>query len=136
MTPQALPDDATRVITTIEPQNEIWISCLLGGDDANLSYTESISLRLTGPFQREAMNYALKEVYNRFEILRATFSEDGKEMHIHEGAELNTYFEDISDQNYGEQSSSLLSFEKQNSLQIFDLINGPLFRAALFKLKD
>jgi amino acid adenylation domain-containing protein len=136
MTPQTLPDNATRVITAIESQNEIWISCLLGGDDANLSYNESISLRLTGPFQWEAMDYALKEVYNRFEILRATFSEDGKEMHISEDAELNTCFEDISDQNYAEQSSTLLSFEKQNSLRIFDLINGPLFRTALFKLKD
>src|ERR1035438_3226041 len=132
MTPQTLPDNATRVITAIESQNEIWISCLLGGLYANLSYNESISLRLTGPFQWEAMDYALKEVYNRFEILRATFSEDGKEMRISEGAELNTCFEDISDQNYAEQSSTLLSFEKQNSLRIFDLINGPLFRTALF----
>ncbi len=136
MIPQTLPKYATRVITPIEPQNEIWISCLLGGDDANLSYNESISLRLTGPFQRKAMDYALNEVYNRFEILRATFSEDGKEIRISEVAGLNIHFEDISDQNYGEQSSTLLSFEKQNALRIFDLNKGPLFRAALFKLKN
>ena len=135
MTPQAFPNKATSVITAIEPQNEIWISCLVGGDEANLSYNESISLRLTGPFHREAMDYALQEVYDRFEVLRASFSEDGKEMHISEGM-LNTYFEDISDQNYAEQSSTLLSFEKRNALQLFDLTNGPLFRSALFKLKD
>src|SRR5450755_2463908 len=121
MTPQTLPINASHIITAIEPQNEIWISCLLGGDDANLSYNESISLKLTGPFQREAMDYALREIYNRFEILRATFSEDGNEMNIAEEAELETYFEDISAQNFEEQSSTLFSFDTQNALKIFDL---------------
>jgi amino acid adenylation domain-containing protein len=136
MTPQTLPINALHVITAIEPQNEIWISCLLGGDEANLSYNESISLRLTGPFQRPAIDYALKEVYNRFEILRAVFSEDGTEMYITDGVDLETYFEDISGQNFEEQSSTLFSYDRQNALQIFDLTNGPLFRSALFKLKE
>jgi hypothetical protein len=135
MTPQALPDYQMHVITAIEPQNEIWISCLLGGDDANLSYNESISIRLTGPFRREAMDYALKEVYNRFEILRATFSEDGREMRITEDAELNIYFEDIRTKII-EQSSTLLSFEKQNALRISLISSTVPYFAPLIWLQD
>ena len=136
MTPQTLPANASIIVAATEPQNEIWISCLLGGDDANLSYNESISLRLTGPFQPLAMEYALKEIYMRFDILRAVFSADGSEMHISDTSELDIYFEDISNQNFSEQSSSLFSFDRENALKIFDLMKGPLFRAALFKLKD
>ena len=34
-----------NVIPTTESQMEIWLSCALGGDDANRSFNESISLR-------------------------------------------------------------------------------------------
>lgn len=67
----------------IEPQREIWISCQLGGADANRSYNESVSLRLKGPFKLLAMERALQEISNRHEALRSTFTDDGKQICIY-----------------------------------------------------
>ena len=40
-----------KVAFTNESQREIWLSCVIGGDGANLSYNESVSLVITGNFK-------------------------------------------------------------------------------------
>jgi hypothetical protein len=59
-------------VPAIEPQMEIWLSCVLGGADANRSYNESVSLRMSG-VKSPAMEQALKEIIVRHEALRSTF---------------------------------------------------------------
>jgi hypothetical protein len=34
----------------VDAQKEVWLSCILGGKEANLSYNQSISLDLQGRF--------------------------------------------------------------------------------------
>ena len=62
------------VTATTEPQREIWLACQLGGDDANCSYNESISLRFTGPLDTAAFERAWSALLLRHETLRAAFS--------------------------------------------------------------
>ena len=123
-------------VPAIEPQMEIWLSCVLGGTDASRSYNESVSLRLTGALNFRAMEKALKEIIRRHEALRSTFSEDGRQISICRDLPQIMRFENLADLNLTEQETFISSFTKQNALIPFDLVNGPLFRVDLFKLGD
>ncbi|HVM89005.1 MAG TPA: amino acid adenylation domain-containing protein [Puia sp.] len=132
-----LVDDTAPQITVvpaIEPQVEIWVACVLGGEDANRSYNISLSEKLTGPLDKPAMERAMQQVINRHDSLRTTFSEDGKDMQIFSKWKLNLRFEDISSLNPDEQNNYLENFIKETSSTTFDLLNGPLHRFALFRL--
>ncbi|HLY69273.1 MAG TPA: amino acid adenylation domain-containing protein [Puia sp.] len=124
------------VAPAIEPQSEIWISCLMGGDDANRCYNESVSLCLTGPFDKHSMELALKDVINRHEGLRSAFSADGKQFLVFKELPLHLTFEDLSSQHENQQKQYIADFAKRDAETSFDLLQGPLFRPALFKLSD
>ncbi|HLZ85961.1 MAG TPA: condensation domain-containing protein, partial [Puia sp.] len=123
-----------RVLPAIEPQQEIWISCRLGGEDANRSYNESVSLRLNGPFDQPAMEHALRDLIARHEALRSAFSADGRKMIVFRELPANLYFEDLSTRQPDEQQAFIDSFSKTEARTAFDLLTGPLFRMALFRL--
>lgn len=123
-----------KIIPAIEPQQEIWASCMIGGADANRSYNESISLQLQGPLQRGALEKALLGVLSRHESLRATFSADGKNLCIRNTPSFDLHWQDLTQLDGGQQDQVLSDFAGQDMLTAFDLANGPLFRAALFRL--
>ena len=123
-------------VPAIEPQIEIWLSCILGGDDANRSYNISISERLKGPMDRMAMRKAVNALVNRHESLRSTFSADGKETFISSVHDAGMLYEDLSSMNEPIQQSHIDAYAKINAETIFDLRNGPLYRFALFKLGE
>jgi len=54
-----------KAIPTTESQLEIWLSCIIGGDDANRSYNESVSLILNGKLDKEAIIYSVEELVKR-----------------------------------------------------------------------
>jgi amino acid adenylation domain-containing protein len=128
--------ELSRVAPALEQQQEIWISCLLGGDDANRSYNESVSLHLTGAFHVSAMVLALQLLSNRHEALRSTFSADGKQIRVFREIPLSFRYEDLSSLNSDQQNEFISTSARQYALETFDLVNGPLFKAALFKLED
>ncbi|WP_229689048.1 non-ribosomal peptide synthetase [Puia dinghuensis] len=123
-----------RILPAIEPQLEIYISCRLGGEDANRSYNESVSLLLTGAFDREAMDRALQDIIARHEALRSAFSPDGRKIIVFRQLPVNLYFEDLSTRSKYEQQAFIDNFSQQEACKAFDLLNGPLFRMALFRL--
>ena len=125
-----------RVAPVTESQLEIWVSCVMGGEDANRSYNESVSLRLSGSFNVVAMKLALQEIINRHEALRSSFSADGKQICIYKELPSDIFVKDISVQNEKDQQSFIVDFSKRDASTSFDLINGPLFRIALFKLSE
>src|SRR5437868_15444679 len=61
-----------KISRTTEPQKELWLSCILGGNDANLAYNESISLEFNGKFDLFAFNQAVQDLVRRHEALRST----------------------------------------------------------------
>ncbi len=129
-------DDFLCVVTAIEPQTEIFASCILGEDDANCSYNESISLKLFGVYNYTAMEKALQELINRHEALRASFSEDGSIMKIRKETTLSIYSNDISEQSNESQKTFISKFILKEVQTPFDLLNGPLFRISLLKIAD
>ncbi|MBC8082778.1 MAG: non-ribosomal peptide synthetase, partial [Hymenobacter sp.] len=128
--------EIVRLAPATDPQAEIWMACLLGGEDANRAYNESLSLKFTGPLNRVAMRQALQEVVNRHESLRSVFSADGKYICVFGSLEFDLLYEDISARYIEEKKSLINDFIKQDSHYIFDLIRGPLMKATLIKIAD
>lgn len=122
------------IAPVIESQAEIWASCQIGGADASRAYNESVSLLLQGKLDYAAMASALQEIVQRYEALRAAFSTDGMQMCFYNEWPLQIQYEDIEELDDLAQQAFLADHNKQNAGTSFDLVHGPLFRTALFKL--
>ena len=72
-----------KVVVTNESQRELWLSCILGGEDASLAYNESVSLTLEGELNHSAFKEALKLLALRHEALRAVLSPNGEQLIIY-----------------------------------------------------
>lgn len=130
------PSQAVAVIPTIEPQKEIWASCILGGEAANKAYNISFTLYFEGQLNEEAVEHSLRELVRRHEALRATFDSYGSHMHIHSHMPVILRREDISFLTNEEQQRYLTNFLHENAEIPFDLNTGPLFRATLIKQEN
>ncbi|HVG16665.1 MAG TPA: amino acid adenylation domain-containing protein [Chitinophagaceae bacterium] len=120
-----------QTVVTTEPQEEIFIACKLGGEDASRAFNETIVLELSGPFNQEAMYRALDEIVQRHQALRATFSADGKEMLINEDMPLAFVYKDLElEATAGQELEQCLT---QCSTTSFDLLNGPLFKTIIVR---
>ncbi len=124
------------VIRTSQAQEEIWTACKLGGDNANKAYNESISLNLKGKLDHKALAQAVATLVERHESLRATFSPDGRFMSVLEQGTTQLREEDISKLSITEKDHALKSYLHKNAQLLFDLVNGPLFRAGLIKIAE
>lgn len=117
-----------------KPQEEIWLSCLLGGDDANRSYNESVSLQLNGQLNQNALQLALQDLILRHQSLRSTFKSDGTEILISQNASSNLIINDLSNEKIEDQQKNIKKILQDEAYLVYDLANGPLFRTTLFKL--
>ncbi|MPR35961.1 amino acid adenylation domain-containing protein [Salmonirosea aquatica] len=120
-----------RLTTTTEPQMEIWMACALGGEDANRAYNESVSLRFQGVPERAALEKSVRELIRRHESLRSAFSADGRQMIIFRDLPVQVQFEDYSVKPPTEQAQAVAHYLRQEAEYCFDLLHGPLFKAAL-----
>lgn len=125
-----------KAVPVIEPQAEVWTSCMIGGEDANRSYNESVSLRLHGTLDYRALEKALIDVIKRHDALRSGFSADGKQLCIYKEPNLHYEISDISTTDPKQQEIQISDFLVSDACKSFDLINGPLFRVRLFKLGE
>lgn len=125
-----------KVIPTTQPQIEIWLSCIIGGEDANRSYNESISLKLRGKLNQTALQEAINILQQRHELLRATFSADGKSICIYEPFPVKQTYRDISDVNPQNQQDEIDKIHQADAESAFDLVHGPLLRVYLIKISD
>ncbi|MGY6520979.1 MAG: non-ribosomal peptide synthetase [Mongoliitalea sp.] len=125
-----------RVFLPTEAQKEILLSCYLGGDEANLSYNESISLDLKGAVDVSVLKTSIQSLVEKFDSLRMIFTHDGSHGLILK--EPNIEFQEID-------YSNLDEFEKQlavqqvstaEALEPFNLTDGPLVRFRLLKLSE
>ncbi|MGI4022615.1 MAG: non-ribosomal peptide synthetase [Janthinobacterium lividum] len=123
-----------QIVPLAKPQEEIWLSCKLGGDDANRCYNESVSLQLNGQLDKQALQIALQDLILRHQSLRSTFKSDGTQILIYQSISANLIFRDLSSESSFDQQKLIKQFLENESLQTYDLENGPLFRTTLFKL--
>lgn len=123
-------------VPTTEAQREIFANIRFGGRPANCAYNESVSLLLTGPFSRPAFSRAAAELVRRHEALRASFTEDGTEVIIADSLEAAVTFTDLSDSDKDDQDRVIERILSEEAETEFDVLNGPMFRFRLVRLKD
>lgn len=122
-----------HTLPTTEAQQQLWIlsQMSVGG---SIAYNLSMSLRLAGPLQLEALQRAVQQVVDRHEALRARISESGEQQTCLSSLAVPLPLIDLSALPASEQSSKLASWYEQESSAPFDLQRGPLFRVHLLKL--
>lgn len=128
--------DIEKIVAINESQREIWLSCIIGGDEASLAYNESVSLDFTGPFQFSAFRKSLEIIVKRHEALRSSVSANGENFIIYKDFPFNFEMEDLSSNDTLEQQQLLREFVADQMNLTFDIQNGPLFRVHLHKLED
>lgn len=125
-----------NVVPATEPQAEIWASCLIGGEEANRSYNESVSLVLQGELNYSSLEKSLQDLFKRHDALRSGFSADGKQLCIFSEGKLQYNYQDISSTDPDRQKDLIDQFLVEDAKSSFNLITGPLFRVKLFKLAE
>ncbi|REH01872.1 non-ribosomal peptide synthetase [Flavobacterium aquicola] len=124
------------VIRITNTQLEIWMDCLIGGNNANKAYNLSYSIKFIGSLSFEALEHAVNTIVLRHESLRASFSSDGIFMNIYKDLLTEISQNDISQLETAEKEKAkeTIIYEEVNSL--FDLVNGPLFKVKLIKIEN
>jgi amino acid adenylation domain-containing protein len=125
-----------RVAPTTESQREIWLASGLSRE-ASLAYNESVSLRLRGPLDLEALRAAVRQLVARHEALRATISADGQELCIVDALEIEVPLIDAGGALPAshETAETALHDVLQRAVNApFDLERGPLVRAEVVRL--
>ncbi len=128
--------EIVSIIPATESQLEIWLSCALGGDDANRGFNESISLHFNGKFDVKSFEEALLAVVYRHEALHSAFNSDGTQMLVFKEVAFDYKFEDLSQKSNSDVASLLEQYTLEDALHVFDLVNGPLFKFRLYKLNE
>jgi hypothetical protein len=123
-----------RLVPITESQAEIWAACLLGGDDASRAYNESVTLRLTGPLDRPALQRALQALVQRHEALRSAFSADGKYSCVFRELPLTFDYHNTTTLGEAEQRAAVAACVAHDAQYVFDLLYGPLLKASLIEL--
>ncbi len=128
-----IPTPVDRDIPITEPQREILFGTQLG-DEANCSFNEGTSLRLTGQLDEAAFVRSLEQVVIRHEVLRAAIDEDGDTVHISAAIALPLERDDLSALAAAERDAKLREMIHEQASTPFDLQHGPLFRMRLVKV--
>ena len=113
-------------------QSEIWLACQLGGDDASRAYNESVSLRLSGAVDVAALRTALEQLTQRHEALRSTCSADGAVLCVLAELPVTLAYADLTPA--ADWQPTLDHYAAQEAKHVFDLVQGPLWRASLLRL--
>ncbi|MGU8080166.1 amino acid adenylation domain-containing protein [Burkholderia pyrrocinia] len=106
-----------------EAQRQLWILSEVD-PEGSLAYNVNTTLELNGRLDEAAMRAAVQGLVDRHEALRTTLTPDGSGQIVHPSLQLRIPLID-TDQD---------AWRDHESRQPFDLVNGPLFRAALVRL--
>ena len=124
VTPAALPVPPGSVPLT-EPQREVLLAAMLG-DDASCAFNESVSIRLVGMLDVEALKASLADVVLRHEALRGTVDPEATHLTIAQVASVDLHSVDLS--NAPDPQADLNDLLAVDARTAFDLAAGPLMR--------
>ncbi|WP_052107768.1 non-ribosomal peptide synthetase [Aerolutibacter daejeonensis] len=125
--------ELSLVVPTTESQQEIWLADQLGAD-ASLSFNLSVSLRMTGPLDVDALKLALQDLVDRHDALRANLAPGGRELCIRDRIALQVDMLDLANLSQAAQEE-LVSRQLLRSVETpFALAVDLLFRAELLRL--
>jgi amino acid adenylation domain-containing protein len=132
---EVLPEQTNYDLSSA--QRRLWIlSRFKGGSEA---YNIPIQLTLDGEYDLELFNQAFNATIRRHEILRTVFKEDEngdlKQWVLpYEEFGFSVDYRDYRDE--GDKEEQAQTYISNDSYRPFDLVKGPLLRAALLQLKD
>lgn len=131
-------DNSSSIVTSFpisEAQLEIWLHSQLC-EQANCAFNETLTLELRGSLDIEVLKQSLQQVTDRHQMLRATFSGDGKTVHVSNRGNYEYSQIDMSelpsDQQWEQHTSAIQSLGNRP----FDLQHGPLVRIRVTKLES
>ncbi|MEO5910057.1 MAG: amino acid adenylation domain-containing protein [Pelobium sp.] len=125
--------DIEKVGFTNESQKEIFLSSIIGGDNANRAYNECFTLQLTGLLNIDVLKKAVHQIFKQHEALRSNFSANGEYVFVNQFKKLDLNLVDISVENIQNQKLILEKLYGENVDFIFDLLNGPLVKIDIYK---
>jgi amino acid adenylation domain-containing protein len=117
-------------VPTTAAQREIF-SAALSDSVASRGYNHSISIFLEGQLDRDALYSALLNLLERHEALRGRFSADGTSFIVRERIAFELPVTDLRQLNDGERLRAYERLIRDELDHVFDLVEGPLFRALL-----
>jgi len=120
-------------VPVTEAQREIFLACQMG-DDASCAYNEATSLRLRGPLNEPALRDAIQGLVDRHDALRSVFTADGESVEIRPKLQLEIATQDLSSLDQAGKDAKVRELTGKESVQPFDLVHGPLFRAIICTL--
>ena len=120
-------------VPTTEAQREIWAAMIVTPDVAP-AYNESVTLKLQGVVDRDALRTATQAVFRRHDALRSTFSDDGMEMHIQPDMTIDVPLVDLTVLTDQDRATTLAAILTQEVETPFDMVSGPFVRAHLVAL--
>ena len=121
-----------RTVPSTAAQREIF-SAAESDTVASRGYNHSISLFLTGPLDHDALYSALLNLVDRHEALRGRFSADGTEFMVRERIALEMPITDLGQLDQADGAAAYDRFIRAELDHVFDLKEGPLFRATLVR---
>ncbi len=121
-------------IPLTDAQREVWYACQLG-PAASAAYNESITLRLEGALNPDALRRAVGALVGRHEALRTTFTPSGDVQRIAATAAIELTVHQFLKVAPADRRALALRCADEQVNTAFDLNNGPLFRAALIQLE-
>ncbi|HWY61339.1 MAG TPA: amino acid adenylation domain-containing protein [Rhizomicrobium sp.] len=132
--PQSAPQSPAPLEAPLtEPQMEIWLAAQLG-DEASASFNESLSIRLEGDLDVQALTGAWDDVVARHDALRSRVSPTGARTIATADLKLPLPVIDLSGTDDAEPGlRDLLALDARTP---FNLTAGPLARAQLARLGD
>ncbi|MEM7342693.1 MAG: amino acid adenylation domain-containing protein [Chloroflexota bacterium] len=118
-----------------EAQKEIWIASHLN-ETATTSYNELFMLDLEGDLDLANFNEAVQIVTARHQALHVRFSETGEYQTTTRPAIIDLPLFDLTMMSDLEQQAKIKEVWEADARRPFDLANGPLIFAKLFKLSE
>ncbi|QDW65940.1 amino acid adenylation domain-containing protein [Luteimonas granuli] len=125
----------TLIVPSTGSQQEIWLADQLGRE-ASLAFNLSVSLRLRGTLDRQALRAALQELVARHDALRSHLGPDGQVLYVHEHRELPLQVHDLRGLDDEGRRLAIDGHLRDTVETPFDLASGPLFRAGLLHVSD
>ena len=117
-------------------QSQMWYQSQLAPNSRMLN--EVVEIRKTGPLDVDALRRSLTEVVARHEALRTTFDvvEGVPHQIVRDPREVELPLSDFSDLDAAEAAARAIEIVTADSMQPYDLVNGPLLRPRLVRLAE
>lgn len=116
-------------------QQRLWFIQQLDPD--NTASNMPVVVKFDGLLDIEVLQHSIQAVVQRHEVLRTRFPQDGGQPTVKvEDLQVSLPVVDLLHLPKEERDAEAYRLATQEARQPFDLINGPLFRCQLFKLRD